>query len=1054
MNDVEKKVNHIKEFVQTFYFAKNVEIVIDESSLKNVNKAPKENNASVINIYSCYSVWLCMNEIYPSWFDISIHPAQFDSELDAYECLLKYLNEYHENKFERIIKRVIENLLGLTVNEFIDIYSLVILAALVSDDKQKHINNILSLSHETQKYIHSIVEVLDKENLTESMKNEIKQLKEKVKYLEMENENLTNSLTEKNKTIQDNTEKMENLKKQINAACEKSKNQYMTQIEEQERKIHELQSSLEKQTKERSLLENDLKGKIKELEDEQNILKQENSNIENLQNKINKYKEKLDSLMVVQNINKELEDKLRDNTQKMVDMENEVEKLKVESSSLIIYKDKCADLDTNLVNAKTENEKLKQDLDEKNKTLEKLKNDLEAKNQSYEQLKKEQNFEKINIGLSNVDQTEELIRLKKENENLKEKVSTDTSHDMNKVKELENEIDDLKRINKKLENKMSEIMDKQDAKDDPTLQEKYEKTLKEMEGKQKEVEAKQQEIKELTETNQRMKIELSHMQGNSDLARNEKIIKLEAELLMEKKNCGLIEETTKNKLSKEFNAALQIFKEQLQIREKETEYYKDALKTQIDISKDEQKLLSEVIHGLGLKYKQLQTYNLSLRNEITGIKLRELFCLEHGIQPDGQMPSDKAARANDDAFNTFFSETGAGKHVPRCVFVDLEPTVVDEVRTGTYRQLFHPEQLISGKEDAANNFARGHYTIGKEVIDVCLDRIRKLADNCTGLQGFLMFSAVGGGTGSGFGCLMLERLSVDYGKKSKLNFCCWPSPQVSTAVVEPYNSVLSTHSLLEHTDVAIMLDNEAIYDICKKNLDIERPTYTNLNRLIAQVISSLTASLRFDGALNVDVTEFQTNLVPYPRIHFMLSSYAPVVSAEKAYHEQLSVSEITNSAFEPANMMAKCDPRHGKYMACCLMYRGDVVPKDVNAAVATIKTKRTIQFVDWCPTGFKCGINYQPPTVVPGGDLAKVMRAVCMISNSTAIAEVFSRMDQKFDLMYAKRAFVHWYVGEGMEEGEFSEAREDLAALEKDYEEVGIETNEGEGEDEGYEAEY
>jgi len=377
--------------------------------------------------------------------------------------------------------------------------------------------------------------------------------------------------------------------------------------------------------------------------------------------------------------------------------------------------------------------------------------------------------------------------------------------------------------------------------------------------------------------------------------------------------------------------------------------------------------------------------------------------------------------------------------------VDLEPSVVDEVRTGAYRQLWHPEQLITGKEDAANNYARGHYTIGKELVDVTLDRIRKLSENCTGLQGFIVFHSVGGGTGSGFGSLLLERLSVDYGKKSKLDFCVYPSPQVSTAVVEPYNSVLSTHSLLEHTDVAFMLDNEAIYDICQKSLDIERPTYTNLNRLVAQVISSLTASLRFEGSLNIDINEFQTNLVPYPRIHFMLCSYAPVISAEKVHHEQFSVQQLTNAVFEPQNMFAKCDPHHGKYMACCLMYRGDIVPKDVTFAVAAIKTKRTIQFVDWCPTGFKCGLNSQPPTAVPGGDLAKVSRALAMLSNTTAIGEVFSRLDHKFDLMYAKRAFVHWYVGEGMEEGEFSEAREDLAALEKDYEQVGTDGDGGDG---------
>uniref|UniRef100_A0A3B3Y3C0 Tubulin alpha chain n=1 Tax=Poecilia mexicana TaxID=48701 RepID=A0A3B3Y3C0_9TELE len=413
---------------------------------------------------------------------------------------------------------------------------------------------------------------------------------------------------------------------------------------------------------------------------------------------------------------------------------------------------------------------------------------------------------------------------------------------------------------------------------------------------------------------------------------------------------------------------------------------------------------------------------------------------------------------------------------PSSVARSLSQCLSDEVRTGTYRQLFHPEQLITGKEDAANNYARGHYTIGKKIIEPVLDRIRKLvgnlcsfilgelmhlfhigfpfcrqSDQCTGLQGFLVFHSFGGGTGSGFTSLLMERLSMDYGKKSKLQFSVYPAPQVSTAVVEPYNSILTTHTTLEHSDCAFMVDNEAIYDICCRNLDIARPSYTNLNRLISQIVSSITASLRFDGALNVDLTEFQTNLVPYPRIHFPLTTYAPVISAEKAYHEQLTVAEITTACFEPANQMVKCDPRHGKYMACCLLYRGDVAPKDVNAAIATIKNKRSIQFVDWCPTGFKVGINYQPPTVVPGGDLAKVQRAVCMLSNTTAIAEAWARLDYKFDLMYAKRAFVHWYVGEGMEEGEFSEAREDMAALEKDYEEVGADSQEATVDDIGEE---
>lgn len=146
----------------------------------------------------------------------------------------------------------------------------------------------------------------------------------------------------------------------------------------------------------------------------------------------------------------------------------------------------------------------------------------------------------------------------------------------------------------------------------------------------------------------------------------------------------------------------------------------------------------------------------------------ELFCLEHGITPDGQMPSDTSVGKCEDSFNTFFSETESGKHVPRAVFCDLEPTVIDEIKTGSYKELFHPDALITGKEDAANNYARGHFTIGKEILESVLEKLRKSSDNCSGLQGFLVFHSFGGGTGSGFSALLMEQLSAIYGKKTKL----------------------------------------------------------------------------------------------------------------------------------------------------------------------------------------------------------------------------------------------------------------------------------------------
>lgn len=205
-------------------------------------------------------------------------------------------------------------------------------------------------------------------------------------------------------------------------------------------------------------------------------------------------------------------------------------------------------------------------------------------------------------------------------------------------------------------------------------------------------------------------------------------------------------------------------------------------------------------------------------------------------------------------------------------------------------------------------------------------------------------------------------------------------------------------------------------------------------------MSSITASLRFNGALNVDMNEFQTNLVPYPRIHFPLASFAPFIPATKALHEQVTVNDLTSELFNNDNQMVKCDCSSGKYMACCVLYRGDVVPKDVNSAIAEIKVKRGIKFVDWSPCGFKIGINNMPPTIVEGGDLARMTRGCSMLASTTAIAQAWSQIDFKFDLMFQKRAFVHWYVSEGLEELQFVEARENLAALEMDYREAGTDS--------------
>ncbi|CAF1415841.1 unnamed protein product [Adineta steineri] len=212
------------------------------------------------------------------------------------------------------------------------------------------------------------------------------------------------------------------------------------------------------------------------------------------------------------------------------------------------------------------------------------------------------------------------------------------------------------------------------------------------------------------------------------------------------------------------------------------------------------------------------------------------------------------------------------KYTPRMLYIDFETTVLDEVRSGSYRQLFHPDRIISGKGDAASNYARGYFTLGQKLIDYVLEQIRRITNHCHSLQGFLIFHSFGGSTGSGFTSLLMEHLNINYSKKTCFEFVIFPSPKLSTIITEPYNTVLNTHISLEYADCVFIVDNEALWDICTYSLNIEKGNFVHINRLLAQVISNITANSRFKEGNIIDLNEFLTNLVPFPRIHFPLVS--------------------------------------------------------------------------------------------------------------------------------------------------------------------------------------
>jgi len=424
-----------------------------------------------------------------------------------------------------------------------------------------------------------------------------------------------------------------------------------------------------------------------------------------------------------------------------------------------------------------------------------------------------------------------------------------------------------------------------------------------------------------------------------------------------------------------------------------------------------------------------------------GSKFWSVISDEHGIDNSGNYKGKDDLQL--DRINVYYNEAQGGKYVPRAILVDLEPGTMDAVKSGPFGELFRPDNFVFGQSGAGNNWAKGHYTEGAELIDSVLDVVRKEAESCDCLQGFQIAQSLGGGTGSGMGTLLLSKIREEYPDRMMCTFSVVPSPKVSDTVVEPYNATLSVHQLVENADEVFCIDNEALYDICFRTLKLTTPSYGDLNHLVSAVMSGVTCCLRFPGQLNADLRKLAVNLIPFPRLHFFLVGFAPLTSRQGQEFRLISVPDLVSQMFDVKNMMAACDPRQGRYLTASAMFRGKMSTKEVDEQMLTVKNKNSSYFVEWIPHNIKSSVCDSPPKGVP--------MAVTFVGNSTAIQELFKRVNDQFTAMFRRKAFLHWYTGEGMDEMEFTEAESnmhDLITEYQQYQEVGVEED---GEEQGAE---
>ena len=365
-----------------------------------------------------------------------------------------------------------------------------------------------------------------------------------------------------------------------------------------------------------------------------------------------------------------------------------------------------------------------------------------------------------------------------------------------------------------------------------------------------------------------------------------------------------------------------------------------------------------------------------------------------------------------DRKDVFFYQADDLQYVPRAILVDLEPRVINSIRTSRYKNLYNPENIFVHKEGggAGNNWAHG-YSQGEAVMEEILDMIDREVNGSESLEGFTLCHSIAGGTGSGMGSLLLERLAERYPKKLIQTYSVFPNQQeTADVVVQPYNSLLTMKRLTLHADAVVVLDNTALNRIAVDRLHLTNPTFSETNSIVSTVMATSTSTLRYPGYMNNDLVGILSSLIPTPRAHFLITSYTPLtIDRHTSSIRRTSVLDVMRRLLQTKNLMVSANTHRGAYLSILNIIQGEVEPGQVHQAVQRVRERRMANFIDWGPASIQVALSQKSPYLPSAHRVSGLMMA-----NHTGVAGLFSKVLKQYDRLKQRSAFINVYQKEKM----------------------------------------